>query len=167
MSSWAAAGIWLAALVAANLLITALGAAAAPFVAFVLIGLDLTLRDRLHDAWQGRQLPLRMGLLIGAGAGLSWAINPAAGWVGVASAVAFAAAAGVDGLVYAGLRDRPWTVRANVSNVAGAIVDSVLFLGLIGAMGPLVLVQIAAKVAGGAVWAALLGRRRDELEAAA
>jgi hypothetical protein len=53
----------------ANTVVAYFGAVSTPAVAFVLIGLDLTLRDRLHDQWQGLQLWPRMLALI-ASAGL-------------------------------------------------------------------------------------------------
>jgi uncharacterized PurR-regulated membrane protein YhhQ (DUF165 family) len=50
--------------------------------------------------------------------------------------------------------------RANGSNMAGAAVDSLIFPTLaFGALMPhIVLLQFVAKVAGGAIWAALLAR---------
>ena len=43
--------LYLAAIVAANLLVATYGPAVAVLNAFWLIGLDLSLRDRLHDRW--------------------------------------------------------------------------------------------------------------------
>jgi hypothetical protein len=48
---------YLGAAVGANLAVAALGAHVAPLVAFVLIGLDLSSRDWLHERW-GRGLGL-------------------------------------------------------------------------------------------------------------
>jgi uncharacterized PurR-regulated membrane protein YhhQ (DUF165 family) len=47
-----------------------------------------------------------------------------------------------------------WIKRANVSNVAGAALDSLIFPTIaFGALMPhIVLMQFVAKVAGGAVW---------------
>jgi hypothetical protein len=59
--------IYLAAIVVANLSVAALGPQAVIVNAFLLIGLDLTLRDKLHDRWNNDQLALRMGALILAG----------------------------------------------------------------------------------------------------
>lgn len=79
----------------------------------------------------------------------------------MASAAAFVVAAAIDALVYQWLRFRPWAQRANGSNVAGAAADSVLFPTLaFGVFLPAVIaLQFAAKVAGGALWAAILARR--------
>ena len=89
------------------------------------LGLDLALRDWLHvrlRAWQ-------MATLIGGTSLLTYALNPAAGMIAVASACAFSAAALVDWATFARLRGS-WLRRSNGSNVVGAAVDSVLFLAL-------------------------------------
>lgn len=145
-----------AAMIAANLSVAAFGPSVTPINAFFLIGLDLALRDWLHV----RLRPLQMGGMIAATGLISFALNPAAGQIAVASSCAFTAAALVDWRVFAALRGRSWLQRANGSNVAGALVDSMVFPTIaFGAMMPgIVAAQFAAKVAGGACWAWLLNR---------
>jgi uncharacterized PurR-regulated membrane protein YhhQ (DUF165 family) len=153
----------LAAVVVANLLVTAYGPGISIVNAFVLIGLDLTVRDRLHDRWGGRRgLWLRMLALIAAGGLLSWLLNGAAGAIAVASTVAFVLAGLADAGSYALLRSRTWLERANGSNVVAAAVDSLVFPTLaFGSLLPLVVLgQFLAKVLGGLVWSLLLQRRR-------
>ena len=143
------------AMVLANLSVAQFGPWVSPINAFVLIGLDLALRDWLHvrlRAWQ-------MGALIAGTGALTYILNPAAGMIAVASAAAFTAAAVVDWSVFARVTGS-WARRANASNVAGAAVDSLVFPTLaFGALLPhIVALQFVAKVAGGAVWTYLLGR---------
>lgn len=145
-----AIAIYAAAMTAANLIVAAFGPWVSPINAFVLIGLDLALRDWLHmrlKVWQ-------MGALIAATGMLTYVLNPAAGMIAIASAAAFTSAAVVDWSVFAKLRGS-WLFRANGSNVAGAAVDSLIFPTIaFGALMPhIVLMQFAAKVAGGALWA--------------
>jgi uncharacterized PurR-regulated membrane protein YhhQ (DUF165 family) len=145
-----------AAMTLANLSVATFGPSVTPINAFVLIGLDLALRDWLHvrlKVWQ-------MGSLIAATGLLTYALNPAAGQIAIASACAFTAAALVDWSTFAKLRGS-WLFRANGSNVAGAAVDSLLFPTIaFGALMPhIVAMQFVAKVAGGAVWTWLLNRR--------
>ena len=147
--------IYAAAMTAANLSIAHFGPWVSPINAFLLIGLDLALRDWLHvrlKAWQ-------MLVLIGATGALTYALNNAAGMISIASSVAFTSAALVDWATFARLRGS-WLYRANRSNVAGAAVDSVLFPTLaFGALIPhIVALQFVAKVAGGAIWSVLLER---------
>ncbi len=147
--------IYAAAMTVANLTVAHFGPWVSPINAFVLIGLDLALRDWLHvrlKAWQ-------MGTLIASTGLLTYALNPAAGQIAVASACAFSAAALVDWATFARLRGS-WLLRANGSNVAGAAVDSLIFPTLaFGALMPhIVALQFVAKVAGGALWAWVLAR---------
>lgn len=145
--------IYLAAVVGANLSVAWLGPVATVPNAFLLIGLVITTRDRLHEAW-GAQLKSRMGLLIAAGGVLSWLANAGAGRIALASTVAFAVSETVDALVYQRLRRAGWYAKTNGSNVASSVLDSVLFPTIaFGAFLPwIVLGQIAAKIAGGFVW---------------
>jgi uncharacterized PurR-regulated membrane protein YhhQ (DUF165 family) len=151
----AAVAVYAAAMVLANLSVAAFGPWVSPINAFVLIGLDLALRDWLHvrlRMWQ-------MGALIASTGLLTYLLNPAAGQIAVASAAAFTAAALVDWGAFLKLRGS-WLFRANGSNVAGAAVDSLVFPTLaFGVLMPgVVLAQFAAKVAGGAIWSYLLSR---------
>lgn len=147
--------LYAAAMVAANLSVAAFGPAVTPLNAFLLIGLDLTLRDWLHV----RLRPWQMLALIGATGALTYLLNPAAGIIAVASAVAFTGAALADWAVFARVPGS-WLRRSNASNVAGAAVDSLLFPTIaFGALLPhIVAMQFVAKVAGGAMWAWVLRR---------
>jgi queuosine precursor transporter len=153
-SQYSMVAMYLAAIVAANLLVAWFGPAMSIINAFLFIGLDLTSRDRLHDAWHGRGLVWKMAALIAVGSLLSWLLNRDAGQIALASFLAFAAAAIVDTLAYHLLRNRPWWQRVNGSNIASAAVDSLIFPTVaFGALLPaIVLGQFAAKVLGGMVW---------------
>lgn len=147
--------IYAAAMTLANLSIAHFGPWVSPINAFVLIGLDLALRDWLHvrlKAWQ------MLALIVAAGS-LTYLLNPAAGKIAVASSAAFTAAALVDWATFTRLHGT-WLFRANGSNVAGAAVDSLIFPTLaFGALMPhIVALQFVAKVAGGAIWAWVLAR---------
>jgi len=126
--------------------------------AFLFIGLDLTARDRLHDAWHRRGLIWKMASLIATGSVLTVLLNRGAGRIAVASCVSFALAAVVDTLIYAVLGDRARLVRVNGSNVVSAAVDSIAFPWLaFGSVMPWVMLgQFAAKVVGGWLWSLVL-----------
>ena len=162
MTTPLAAATFVAAVVVANLLVAWLGPWFSPVNAFVLIGLDLSLRDWLHDRWR-RQL-WKVGALIVTAGFISYTLNPAAGRIAVASTAAFVLAASADAAVYHGLIDRRWAVRANGSNVAGATVDSIVFplvaFGWFPGVVAVIALQAAAKLTGGAVWAAIIGHWR-------
>ena len=149
----------LAAIVAANLLVAAFGPAVAVVNAFLFIGLDITARDSLHEAWQHQGLWWKMLLLIASGSVLSAAVNWNAAQIALASFLAFAGSGVADTLVYHTLRDRARMLKINGSNVVSAAVDSVLFPALAFGFPLLIGVMIGqfiAKVTGGFVWSVIL-----------
>jgi len=150
--------VYCAAMVAANLIVWWLGPWVSPINSFFLIGLDLTLRDKIHDHFNGNPFALAIIVLVACLA--TYFINPAADKIAAASAISFSAAALVDWLAYTLLRGRSWMQRVNGSNVAGAAVDSVLFPSIaFGVFMPAIIaLQFAAKVGGGALWSIFFRR---------
>jgi len=150
--------VYAVAMTIANLLVVTFGPIITPLNAFLLIGLDLALRDWLHMRLSAK----RMLLLIASTGYFTYLVNPAAGMIAVASAMSFTAAALIDWSVFKHLVRKSWLVRSNFSNIAGAVVDSVLFPTIaFGVLLPhIVALQFLAKVIGGAVWAWLLTRFR-------
>lgn len=156
--------LYLIAIVLANLTTSLFGPGWSVVNAFLFIGLDLTARDKLHDAWHGKRLLVKMGSLIAVGSILSYALNRNAGQIALASLVAFAAAAITDTIVYSFLRRRSYMQRVNGSNLASAAVDSIIFPAI--AFGlplrfDIMLLQYVAKIVGGYVWALALRRKQS------
>jgi hypothetical protein len=152
--------LYIAAITGANLSVAAFGPWVSPINAFLLIGLDLSLRDHLHEKWRGPQLVPRMLALIAAAGAISYLLNPAAGKIALASMAAFTVAAVVDATVYQALIKRGYLTRSNGSNAAGALADSLIFptIAFGGFLPHIVALQFVAKVAGGAVWALVIRR---------
>lgn len=148
-----AIAIYAAVLITANLLVARFGPSVMPALAFGLIGLDLALRDWL----QIRLKTWHMGALIAAVGVLTFALNPAAHRIALASAVSFALAALADWAVFSRMRGS-WFRRSSGSNVAGAALDSLLFPTLaFGLFMPSVIgEQFVAKALGGLFWAAVI-----------
>jgi uncharacterized PurR-regulated membrane protein YhhQ (DUF165 family) len=148
----AAIFVYAIAMTLANLSIATFGVWVSPINAFLFIGLDLALRDWLQmqiKAWQ-------MAVLIAVSGALTYALNQGAGMIAVASAASFMLAALADWAVFSKITGS-WFKRANVSNVAGAAVDSVAFPTIaFGVLMPeIIALQFAAKVAGGYAWSVL------------
>jgi hypothetical protein len=151
--------LYLIAIVLANLSVAKFGPNATIINAFLFIGLDLSSRDKLHEAWSGNGLFWKMVLLIAVGSFLSWLLNKDAGPIALASLVAFAASASTDTIIYSILQSRSRFIKINGSNLFSAAVDSVIFPAL--AFGfPLLfsvmLWQFVAKVLGGFIWSIVL-----------
>ena len=150
--------IYVGAIVSANLLIALFGPWWSPVNALLLIGMDLSLRDHLHEKFG---VWVVGGLVLVAGA-LSWLLNPATLNIAVASAMAFTASSLLDTASFEALKGKRWLIRANGSNVVGAAVDSLLFPTLaFGVLMPwVVAAQFVAKVIGGLFFSFLLWRGR-------
>lgn len=156
--------IYAAAMTVANLSIAHFGPWVSPINAFVLIGLDLSLRDWLHvrlKTWQ-------MLALIGASGALTYALNDASRHIVIASAAAFTLAALVDWQAFSRLSGS-WLRRSLGSNVVGAVVDTAVFSSLafvllapnpkpLDVVAQIAGLQLLAKVAGGSLWAWALAR---------
>lgn len=150
--------VYLVAIVAANLIIGWLGPKASPFIAFLLIGLDLSLRDRLHENWHGQHLWIKMFGVIAAGGVLSYLINRDIASIALGSSIAFAGAMLADALVYEKLFHKKKILKMNASNVVSAAVDTVLFIWIAFGvfMWKIMLLQYLAKTLGGLMWSFIL-----------
>ncbi len=157
--------MYLGAIVLANVTFGIWEMASEPWNSMLLIGLDLTTRDRLHEAWGRRGLVWKMGLLILTGSALSALLGAIFARrrdpIAIASALAFGSTALVDALIF-GLLRRRWA-RINGSNAIAALVDGVVFPTV--AFGELdaglVAYFAAVKFIGGALWWLALGGWRD------
>lgn len=153
--------MYLAAIVAANVSVSLFGPGVTVVNAFLFVGFNLTARDHLHDAWNGRNLRRNMTLLILSGAVLSALFG--AGRIAAASFVAFAISEAVDAVVYQRLGNRVKLVQVNGSNVFSAAVDSAVFPALAFGWPLLWMVmagQFVAKVGGGAVWSLVIHKAK-------
>lgn len=148
--------IFVLSIVLANLTVATFGVWFSPINAFLLIGLDLSLRDKLHDKWDGN--PLKIGLLIAVSGVVSYLINPATGMIAIASVTAFCLSMIADAFVYQRLLSKSWMIKSNGSNIVGAGVDSIVFptIAFGGLMWQIVLMQFVAKVIGGLIWSKII-----------
>ena len=153
--------IFLVSIVLANLSVAYFGPVVTPINAFLLIGLDLSLRDKIHEKWHNRGLGIKMFLLICAGALITWLLNKDAGMICAASVIAFSVALIVDSILYEKFFKRGKLFKMNVSNCGSAMVDSVLFPTIaFGVFMPwIICLQFLAKVIGGALWAWVITKR--------
>lgn len=154
----AAVLIYAAAIVLANLSVAHFGPASAPINAFILIGLDLALRN-----WLALKLSRwKMVAMIAFAAVLSYGLNPASGRIAVASFVAFSLAALSDWWTFSTLTGQ-WLRRCIGGVAVGAAVDSVVFPSIAFDLPLVVLAGIVgsmfiAKVLGGSLWAFVFSR---------
>lgn len=125
------AAAFLATILAANYVTTEYGLIPVGFglvatAGTIFAGLAFVLRDTVQDTL-GKRAVL---VLIVAGAGLSYVV--AAPFIALASGIAFLVSEVLDLAIYTPLRRRGYVRAALASNVAGALVDTLLFLTIAG-----------------------------------
>jgi len=150
--------VYIAAVCVANYSVHLFGPSVTPVNAFLFIGLDFVIRDKLHESVG---IVRMLGLIAVAGL-ISYTLNPATSMIAIASVAAFALSSVCDAAVYQALIRKPWPVKSNGSNIAASMVDSLVFpLIAFGVLMPhIVIGQFLAKVCGGAVWSYVLRNYR-------
>jgi len=153
-------GAYLLAIILANLVVASIGVSSVYVVAFILIGLDLTARDFLHEYWKKGKW-WKLGLLIGVGSLITWLLNKEAGMVAIASCAAFGSAAILDTISYQVLQRKDYLIKVNGSNFISAFADSFVFIAIaFGISWEVILLQYASKFAGGFIWSLILKKFR-------
>lgn len=150
--------IFIMSMVLANMTILWFGPWFSAINAFVLIGLDMVLRDKLHDSWKGKNLYPKMLGLITAAAIITFVLNPASLTIAIASVSAFVVAMLLDTVIYNFLIKKKWLIRSNASNVGSSLADSLVFptVAFGSIMPSIILMQFFAKVVGGFLWSLAL-----------
>lgn len=153
--------IYIFAICAANFSALTFGIWVTPINAFILIGLELIIRDILHHKLTKSQ----MILVVLIASILSFLINHKAMNIAIASFVAVTASCFVDYVVYSKVQGA-WFKRSTLSNIASGLTDSLIFpLLAFGVFAPLViLLQWSAKVFGGVFWCYLVNKAGFKLK---
>lgn len=156
--------IYVSAMTIANLSVYHYGPWISPINSFVLIGLDLALRDWLHVRLTRTQM---LALIFATGA-ITYALNQSAQHIVIASAAAFTLAAMADWQTFEIVRGS-WLRRSLWSNVVGAIIDTAIFSALafwllspspkpLEVVAQIAGLQLLAKTLGGSLFSTLMDR---------
>ena len=147
--------VYLAAAVAANTLVSVFGVWALLMTATLMVPINLTTRDVLHEQWIDNYLPVRMAALVIAGSCLSF--FTASQEICYASMIAFACSSSTDTAVYHMLHNRTSFIKMNTSNIASSIVDSTVFPFIaFGVIVPSITIsQATLKIVSGIIWTAV------------
>ena len=153
-------GLYLLAIVLANLSVFFFGVNASILNAFLFIGLDLTARDNLHEVWHKKGLFWKMSLLILSGSIISYLLNQGMLLITIASCVSFLIAGVVDFITYFFMYKWNYLWKSNGSNIFSGATDSIVFptIAFGGFIWWVTLGQFIAKVIGGFVWSLILKR---------
>lgn len=145
--------LYILVIILANLSTTYFGIWITPFNAFFLIGVELVLRDVMHESLSKSSM---LSIVVIAGV-ISFIINAESKNIAIASFVAIVVSCFVDYYVYSKTKGK-WTKRSNTSNFFSGFTDSLIFpLIAFGFFNPYIFtLQWLAKFVGGFIWTLLL-----------
>jgi hypothetical protein len=151
--------LYLVALIVANLTISVFGENGFYVVGFLLIPIDMLLRDILHERWKDN-ISIRMGGLIALGGVLTWLLNTDTLIIGIASVSAFTASMVVNTWIYQRMFGSSRVTKMNVSNFFASIVDSSVFILIFfGFDWKIILIQSLIKFSGGFIFTLLFKKK--------
>lgn len=152
--------IYLAAFVAANLLVKHYGPTGLWFSSFLLIPFDFVCRCIFHETWSGKRLVINLSALTLLSGLITFAINSAALNIALASFAGFAAAQVGAGIFYQRNKKASWFYKVNVSDLLAIVFDSIVFqLVAFSALDITVTGgQVVIKFLGGLLWYFILFR---------
>ena len=151
--------VYILSVVLANLSASHFGIWVTPINAFLLIGLEITVRDLLHERLNHLQL---IGVVLVAGAA-SYMLNADTQNIALASFLAVIVSCFVDYFVFKRTKGS-WLKKSNTSNVFSSATDSLIFPTV--AFGSfnlgVVLLQFILKLSGGFLWSLLINKLKTK-----
>ena len=151
--------VYILSVVLANLSASHFGIWVTPINAFLLIGLEITVRDLLHERLNHLQL---IGVVLVAGVA-SYVLNADTQNIALASFLAVIVSCFVDYFVFKRTKGS-WLKKSNTSNVFSSATDSLIFPTV--AFGSfnlgVVLLQFILKLSGGFLWSLLINKLKTK-----
>lgn len=152
-------GVYILSVVLANLSASHFGIWVTPINAFLLIGLEITVRDLLHERINHVQL---VGVVLVAGV-VSYLINIESQNIAIASFIAVVVSCLIDYFVFKRVKGS-WLKKSNCSNVFSSASDSLIFPTI--AFGSfniyVVALQFILKLTGGFLWSLLINKFKNK-----
>lgn len=152
--------IYIFSISSANISVSYFGPESSIINSFLFIGLDLSLRDKLHEVFSKQNLFLKMSLLIIFSGFISYVVNPASGLIALASVISFILSSSVDSFFYNLFSLKTYIKKSNISNFFSSAVDSIIFpLIAFGSFLPIIVIyQFSAKILGGFIFSLLISK---------
>ena len=151
--------VYILSVVLANLSASHFGIWVTPINAFLLIGLEITVRDLLHERLNHLQL---ISVVLVAGV-TSYVLNADTQNIALASFLAVVVSCFVDYFVFKYTKGS-WLKKSNTSNVFSSATDSLIFPTV--AFGSfnlgVVLLQFVLKLSGGFIWSLLINKLKTK-----
>lgn len=157
-------GLFVLGVTVANLAVNHFGPWITPYMAFVLIGFEFSIRDYIHDVLESNKRLFMGGLILTAGV-CTYIVNHNAIWIAIASSSAFVIANVVDFEVYERYIEQTYLVKSNLSNIFSTFADSITFVfiafGFSWYIVGIALYQFVMKVCGGFFWSFIINKVRN------
>lgn len=146
--------LYLTAFIIANFLVLYFGKYGLLLSSLFLIPFDFVMRCFFHETWKGKELILKLGLIVLSASVLTYLINYNAQNIAIGSAGGFISAQIFAGIFYQLFINKSYFFKVNGSDAVGILVDSIVFQLL--AFGSLniyiMLSQFILKIIGGLFW---------------
>lgn len=146
--------IYLLAFVLSNFIVLWFGANGLIFTALFLIPFDFVMRCLFHETWKGKELILKLGLLVLTASLLTFLINQNTLNIAIASAIGFISAQLFAGVFYQIFINKSYFVKVNGSDAVGILVDSIIFqlIAFSVVLPEITVSQFLLKIVGGLFW---------------
>jgi uncharacterized PurR-regulated membrane protein YhhQ (DUF165 family) len=146
--------LYLTAFIIANFLVLFFGKYGLLLSSLFLIPFDFVMRCFFHENWKGKELILKLGLIVLSASVFTYLINFNAQNIAIGSAGGFISAQIFAGIFYQLFINKSYFFKVNGSDAVGILVDSIVFQIL--AFGSLniyiMLSQFILKIIGGLFW---------------
>lgn len=153
--------IYLAAFIAANLVVKHFGASGLWISSFLLIPFDYVCRCVFHEKWEGKSLIIRLSVLVVLSSICTVLINQGAINIAEASVGGFTAAQIGAGIFYQKNKSKSWFFKVNISDLIAIVFDSLVFQFIaFHNINPFITIgQIVIKFIGGLLWYYILFKK--------
>jgi uncharacterized PurR-regulated membrane protein YhhQ (DUF165 family) len=119
--------IYLIAFVIANLIVFFFGSTGLIFTALFLIPFDFVMRCLFHETWKGKELILKLGLIVISASLITFVINKDALNIALGSSIGFILSQIFAGIFYQVFIKKSYFIKVNGSDAVGILIDSIAF----------------------------------------
>lgn len=146
--------LYLFAFVLSNFIVLWFGKNGLIITSLFLIPFDFVIRCMFHEQWKGKQLILKLGLLVISASILTYIINADSKNIAIGSAVSFICAQLIAGIFYQLTINKNTFIKVNGSDAIGILMDSIVFqlIAFLSIDMSISLFQFVLKLIGGLFW---------------
>ena len=145
---------YLCALIIANFIVFNFGKYGLLFTAFFLIPFDFVIRCDFHETWTGKNLFIRLLMLVLTASTLTFFLNPETAKISLASSISFLLSSVAASIFYQIFITKSFLFKVNGSDFIAIICDSIVFqlIAFNSFLISVAIYQILLKFCGGLLW---------------